>query len=327
MGKPGRLPNGFGSITKLTGKRRHPYMARPPIRGYTDDGKQLQSKPIGYFKTYWEAYNALEQYNAEGGHSNLGFSQVFEEALAEHSDSVSAATVSSLRTGYKNLSAFHDKIFTEIRTRDIQGAIDTLEGKRAKKEQALNTLRMMYRYSLKYEITEKDYSQGIRAGAIDTESAEPFTLEEIEKLKAHKGVPEVDMVLIMIYSGFRVSAYRTLEVNAEEGYFRGGVKTAAGKGRTVPIHSGIEPLLPHYIKGTHRDSLRRAFAKAMEVCGILGKTPHSTRHTFSYLCDKYGVDEYIKRFMMGHRTSADVTAIYRHTDLERMKEEIEKVPF
>ena len=49
------------------------------------------------------------------------------------------------------------------------------------------------------------------------------------------------MILVMCYSGFRVSAFvqKDFEVNLEEGYFRGGIKTESGRNRTVPIHSAI----------------------------------------------------------------------------------------
>lgn len=53
------------------------------------------------------------------------------------------------------------------------------------------------------------------------------------------------MLLVMCYSGFHVSAYvqPDFEVNLEEGYFRGGIKTESGRNRMVPIHSAILPLV------------------------------------------------------------------------------------
>ena len=43
------------------------------------------------------------------------------------------------------------------------------------------------------------------------------------------------MLLIMCYSGWRISEYIGLEVNLQKKYFMGGIKTEAGKGRIVPI--------------------------------------------------------------------------------------------
>ena len=60
-----RLPNGFGSITYLKGKRLHkPYLARVTV-GKTDTGKPITRnlKPEAYYKTYNEAYAALIEFN------------------------------------------------------------------------------------------------------------------------------------------------------------------------------------------------------------------------------------------------------------------------
>ena len=42
-----KLPNGYGSVAKLTGNRRRPYMVRITT-GFTDDGRQLM-KILGYY--------------------------------------------------------------------------------------------------------------------------------------------------------------------------------------------------------------------------------------------------------------------------------------
>ena len=54
----------------------------------------------------------------------------------------------------------------------------------------------------------------------------------------------VRVILIMVYSGFRIKEYETLEfVDGEVPYFKGGLKTAAGKNRVVPVHSKIIDLV------------------------------------------------------------------------------------
>ena len=57
-----RLPNGYGSVYKLSGKnRRKPYIARRTI-GWDDNGKQLYAT-IGYYRTKAEALQALAAFN------------------------------------------------------------------------------------------------------------------------------------------------------------------------------------------------------------------------------------------------------------------------
>ena len=50
----------------------------------------------------------------------------------------------------------------------------------------------------------------------------------------------VGMILLMIYTGFRIAAFRNITYNEAEQYFQGGVKTAAGKNRIVPLHPAVQ---------------------------------------------------------------------------------------
>ena len=59
-----KLPNGYGSVTKLTGNRRKPYMARI-CKGDVYDGKLQDFKPkrivLGYYATKKDALKALAE--------------------------------------------------------------------------------------------------------------------------------------------------------------------------------------------------------------------------------------------------------------------------
>ena len=55
-------------------------------------------------------------------------------------------------------------------------------------------------------------------------------------------------------------------------------------------------------------------------------TPHSTRHTFSRLCESYGVNEADRKRMMGHSLRNDVTnGVYGHRTVAELKREIDKI--
>lgn len=77
-----KLPNGYGSVTKLTGNRRRPYMVRITT-GFTNDGRQLM-KILGYYAKRTEALNALAEYNQspyDAGNINLTFAQLHKRWL------------------------------------------------------------------------------------------------------------------------------------------------------------------------------------------------------------------------------------------------------
>lgn len=56
-----RLPNGYGSITKLSGNRRNPYIVRITA-GYDNEGRQIR-KILGYYPNRKRALEALAAYS------------------------------------------------------------------------------------------------------------------------------------------------------------------------------------------------------------------------------------------------------------------------
>lgn len=58
-----KLPNGYGSVSKLSGKRRKPWIVKV-TKGWTDDGKQIRIV-LGTFKTKSEGLIALADYNKQ----------------------------------------------------------------------------------------------------------------------------------------------------------------------------------------------------------------------------------------------------------------------
>ena len=195
----------------------------------------------------------------------------------------------------------------------------------------------MYRFAMENDIVEKNYAQFVSINREDdNEKGEPFSQEELDLLWKHKKDNDVQMILIMIYSGFRIKAFETIEINAEDLYFRGGVKTAAGKGRVVPIHNAIRSYALAFHKNfpKFRTNTFRTyhFYPTLERLGIAttksGKkhTPHDCRHTFSWLCDKFKVDELSKHLLMGHSLGKDIEkAVYGHRTYEELRAEIDKI--
>ena len=75
-----KLPNGYGSVYKLSGNRRKPYIAKKTI-GFDDFGKQI-FKPIGYYETKEEGLQALALYNNAPYNidlKNITFSKLYEK--------------------------------------------------------------------------------------------------------------------------------------------------------------------------------------------------------------------------------------------------------
>jgi hypothetical protein len=52
-----KLPNGFGTVYKMQGNRRRPYVVKKTIQG--------KQKAIGYFETFEDAMACLVAYNRD----------------------------------------------------------------------------------------------------------------------------------------------------------------------------------------------------------------------------------------------------------------------
>ena len=57
-----RLPNNFGTIKRLSGKRRRPFAVYPKCTGYHLTGSPVLPAAIGYFETYDESALFGRQY-------------------------------------------------------------------------------------------------------------------------------------------------------------------------------------------------------------------------------------------------------------------------
>lgn len=265
------------------------------------------------------------------------FREVYEEFYEykferDKSRAYSASTRGALQSAFKNAAVLHDRYITELKYTDLQAVIDDCPLKHSSVENIRSLFHQMYEFALIHEIVEKDYSAALKINKPnDDEHGVPFTDEELHILWRHKDNPTAEMILIMCYSGYRISAYQNIKINMNEWYFRGGIKTAAGKDRIVPIHSGIRELVQNRMKREKAlirstEKFRFEMYDFLDAIGIEKHTPHDCRHTFSKLCEKYKVNENDRKRLLGHSFGNDITnGIYGHRSLEDLRSEIEKI--
>lgn len=363
-----KLPNGFGSIRYLGEGRRNPYAVHPPATERTSYGFK-PAKALCYVDSWTRGFLVLNAYKAgtytpgmeievpdskqadvliqrlladynritgNTAEERPTFSQVYKdfwkykyESGKEYSKSSKDATTK----GYKNCKPLHEKTFADLKHADLQKVIDACPHGTATKEFIVTFLKQIYRYAIIYELVEKNQAAHIQINTSeDDEHGTPFSKEELEILWKNQDNETISMILIMCYSGFRLTAYKSLEANLEEGFFKGGIKTAASKGRIVPIHSAILPLVERRMSDygelmpESTATFRKSMYAALEALQIGRHTPHDCRHTFSALCEEYKVAENDRKRMLGHSFGADITnRIYGHRTLDDLRTEIEKI--
>lgn len=349
-----RLPNGFGSIVTLSGNRRKPYMARPPVKQWDDNGYPVYEKPIGYFSDWMEAFNALAEYNKNPYDTKsryMTFDEIFKlwYKYKFNKDYTEERVKRSSSEGcyigaYKKCKTVHRMIFADIKTMHMQDILNDASLSHAYMEHIVNLLKQMYKYSLEYDIVQKDYSAFIKITKEDDDQpGVPFTKDDIEKLWNNKDKPYVDTILIFIYTGWRISELLKMpleKIDLEEKTMQGGVKTRASKNRIVPIHSKIysfvsarkyqggKSLICLDGKTTAINPTRytKIFKETLNDIGIdPSHTPHDCRHTFASLLDNAGANKVSIQKLMGHSGKDITERTYTHKDIEELRKAIEMI--
>lgn len=284
----------------------------------------------------------------EGKHpeiKKLTFAEVYERFMAwkfAEGTNYSKATKSNYSAAYSYCTTLYDKPFEDLKATNLQEFIDNQKGlKKGSLKAILVLFNQMYKYAIYAEIVSENKSKFVKINKEDDiEHGTAFSEQELKILWKNSADADVQLILIMCYSGWRIGELENLEVNLDKRYFQGGSKTKAGKDRIVPIH----PCICNFVKsridtdGTllnmNKVTYRMfRFYPILEKLGIVGSpkhTPHDCRHTFSALCEKYGVRENDRKRMLGHSFGSDVTnAVYGHRTLEELRSEIKKikVPF
>lgn len=340
-----KLPNGFGSIHKLSGKRRKPYRARVTT-GWDDNGKQVYLT-IGYFENKPDALVALGEYHNNPftkSDKELTLDQLYNNWSKEKFKKLADKSIISYTSVYKHCESIKDMAFIDIKLKHLQKIADDMGDMTAQKKNLKTLFNQLYDYALKNDMPVKKYSTFIEIGNQDTKLVrKPFTEKEIEVLWENiDRMKYIDMLLVYIYTGFRPSELVEIElenVNLEEGYMQGGLKTKAGKNRIVPIHPRIYPIIEKWynygnkylffnnqgIQMKYRNWKDEIFGKIMEQLNM-EHLPHDTRHTFATRMDNVGANKLCIKRIMGHASKDITDKVYTHKDIEELRKAIELLP-
>lgn len=330
---------GFAVLTAYKAGTYKPGMEKELEITPTTDTDALVSRILSDYNTF----KGAEEKHPET--HKLTFSEVYEQFYAwkfPDGTKASYSSMESYRTAYSNCKTLYNHTFEDLKAPDLQDVIDECTLKKQSKAIILTLFKQMYKYAIYSEIVSENKALYVKVNANnDTEHGTPFSDQELQILWNNADDPEVQLILIMCYSGWRIGEVLKLATNLEDKCFQGGIKTKAGKNRIVPIHPAVYRFVEQKVltQGgklcvcTQQHHRKALFYPTLERLGIVGNpkhTPHDCRHTFSTLCERYGVRENDRKRMLGHSFGNDVTnAVYGHRTLEELREEIEKikVPF
>lgn len=365
-----RLPNGFGQISEIKNKNlRNPFRVLVTV-GKTEEGKPICKplKPQSYFKTYNEAYNALVEYNKNPFdlQNLMTMQELYDHWSVEYFEAYSApSTVRGIKDTWKYCHSIYNMPVIQVRPKHMLQCINygeyvskhTVHHPSPKVKGKMKSIfNQMFDYAVKYDITDKNYARLFNLDPATTKAASktikehiPFDDDEMITLWEHvDDLPGIDIVLIQCYSGLRpqeIGLISLQDYHPELGILIGGIKTAAGKNRMIPIHPKIRKYVEKYAKQakelhseflinwpkdgeTYLSYLRYAslFYNIRNELGLNPEhRPHDGRKHFITQAKKYGVDEYAIKYIVGHQIQDITERVYTTREREWLISEIEKI--
>lgn len=319
--------NGTGSVYKLAGRRKKPWVA---ISSKYVNG-EIKRICLGTFATATEARAALPiSPNAIPLHYDFTVKQVFEEWKASKYQKLGTSSQDGYNAAWLHLKPIENKKMRDIKTHHFQDIINELldKGYSSSTMQKVKLLASkLCQHAMKQDIIDKNYGELIDTIHTAHKDKDKLSDEQIRILFDNDEDDSVKIILILAYTGLRINELFNItldKVFIKDQYMVGGSKTNAGKNRPVPIHNKILPYVEHFYniaksinskwllctsKGTKMNSAnfrQRQFYPALERLGMVDMedpnhlTPHCTRYTFvTLMIDKEVPKELIKK-IAGH---------------------------
>ena len=337
-----RLPNGYGSVHKLSGNRHNPWAAKVTTGWGIVDGRCIQvQKYIGYYSSRKEALRALSDYNDNPydlDANKISFTELYNRWSNDHFEKISDSRIRGIKSAYAKCEALYKLKFKNIKASHLDAVANNPDIGQATKQQIKSLFNQLYKYALKNDIVRKDYSSLMDpVGKYEREKKiEIFTSNEINILWNNLDIENVDVILIAIYSGCRpgeLAELKTCNVDMENGTLIGGIKTKHGIDRVIPIHPKIHDLVKNRLNvagdtlfNLNYEQYRYSYKKVMKALNM-NHSPHETRHTFTTRAKEVGMDEYCLKLIIGHAISDLTERVYTHRQIEQLKLEMNKISY
>ncbi len=345
-------PNGYGTVRKLSGKRRKPWAALAPAREVPGN-VGVQRQLIGCFETRAEAMTALGAWNKNPSLTSVDLEKITLEQLYKEYiklpkyKNLSQQTKDCYHAAWGRLSVLGKYKVKDLRVPHFQMVIDAAE-KSGLSHSSLHKTKvfagLLCDYAVQSDITSKNYASFIVLPKAEQKEKVPFSDLDLKKLEdaAKDGFMYADLILIMCYTGWRINEFLSLtpfSYDKEKRTLTGGSKTEAGKNRTVPVSDKVLPYFNKWLEKGGETIICREYNKklikvtdkyfrdnwyypTLEALGLPKLTPHATRHTFASMLHRAGADKWDIQRLMGHSSSEITNKVYTHVDVEQLKEAV-----
>lgn len=335
-------PNGYGTIYKLSGRRRRPYTAVVVV-GKKPDGGYIR-KNLGYWEKKADAMAALSAYHQKPydvAEKSAPLKEIWD-AYIKYRDERKKPVTRQIRAIFNHCRPLHDKPLADVRPIDIQAIVDSLKDRPSTARRVRQFFRDLYGYAKVCGLPIDDISGVVEVPAMPKSTLhKPFSPEEIEGLWAAKADFSCRLALLYIYTGCRpqeLSEIRRENVHLDKRYMVGGMKTEAGRDRTIPLARKILPIVEDMLargtgeyllvddRGKHpayntlRDRWRYSGNPIVQAHRM-----HDGRHTCETLLDNANINKRVIQLIMGHAGRDIDESVYTHKTTAQLVEAIDKI--
>lgn len=345
MKKRMKLPNNFGSIVKLPGRRRKPWAVRKKIDGHY--------RYLGYFESYEKALTFLVEYNKDPSvyaPSLITFAEIYQQEMTERCKKIQPVTARSYRTAFNNCTNLHNRKFLTLKVADLQGVINALSERgvgQPEQKKVRQLFHNLYTYAVKYQLIPQtaDISHFVDVDKYKPKVIKtPFNTRQLNRVKALAATsdplaPWATAVLMMCYAGTRPSEFLRIkksDVKLKSRLFTiGKSKTAAGENRIIPISLKTLPYFEAWMakpgttlitdgdgNSVSYNRFARRFRKVM-IASNCKHTPHECRHTTATNFNNKGANLTSVKRILGHADKDVTTGVYTHKDIRQLKKAVD----
>ena len=341
-----KLPNGFGSITCLSGARRRPWAVRKTINGH--------QKYLAYFASYDDALAYLADYNKNlvvYAPSRMTFADVYRLDMQERRRRIAPITAKNYDIAFVKCKALSDRPLRDITVADLQAVIQQVSDSGvgyATQKRVRQVMHNVYKYAVKYQLLPQsgDISRFVD---VDTPRRKykkrPFITRQLNRVRAiaddeqHPLSPWAKCIIMMCYSGPRPSEFLSVQKSDVKLHSRTykirHSKTKAGQNRLVPISRKVSSYYAWWMARSGKTLIadddgqpltycqfRRRFDKVMDAARC-HHTPHECRHTCATWLDDKGANKIAIKRILGHAIPDITDGIYTHKHVRQLKKAID----
>lgn len=274
--------------------------------------------------------------------ADITLAELKEKWAAEHYRRLTNGGANGYEYAWSKIpQEMRDKPFLDLKWADWQAVVTGLReaGKCFYTQKRIkNFCGQMYKFAIRHELCERNYAPMIEMSKnIPVREKTVYTDAEIKTLLEHRDDHNVKMILLLIFTGVRISELLRIkpaeDVFMDDGYFVvRRSKTVAGTNRPIPIHKVLVPIFEYFIaQGSEYlvtnkygeqlsyTAFNSRYRKTLNRLGIK-HTIHECRHTFASLMDEVDANEMCIRRILGHAGFGVTKKVYTHKNLQQLFE-------